>query len=125
MLKRLSASLGLVLAAFAATTGVSNAAVLETRSDVMYAAGATVVVLLVLVTIAYAVKVATGWERNQAENSAEEDALHIRSSGYGGAYYDERYGGDHGDHGSHGGHDEDASHDSHGHGTPAAAHGSH
>ncbi|MGE0059326.1 MAG: hypothetical protein AB7P33_11055 [Dehalococcoidia bacterium] len=123
MLKRLSASLGLVLAAFAATTGVSSAAVLETRSDVMYAAGATVVVLLVLVTIAYTVKVATGWERNQAENPEEEDALHIRSSGYGGAYYDERYGGDHA-HESHGnGHDESA--DSHGHGAPAAAHGHH
>jgi hypothetical protein len=121
MLKRLSASLGLVLAAFAATTGISDAAFLETRSDVMYAAGAAVVVLLVLATIVYSVKVATGWERHAPENQEEEDALHIRSSGFGGAYYDSRYGGDHGDHGSH-----DNGHDDHGaHAAPAAAHGSH
>jgi hypothetical protein len=121
MFKRLSASLGLVLAAFAATTGISDAAVLETDHDVMYAAGAAVVVFLVIVTIAYSVKVITGWERNQVENPEEEDALHIRSSGYGGAYYDERYGGDHGSHDN--GHDDQADHGAHG--APAAAHGSH
>ena len=123
MLKRLSASLGLVLAAFVATTGISNAAVLETRSDVMYAAGATVVVLLVLATIAYAVKVATGWERH-IEESAEETELGVRNSGFGGDYYDDRYGGDHGAHAN--GHDEPTADAGHGaHGAPATAHGSH
>jgi hypothetical protein len=111
MFKRLSASLGLVLAAFAATTGISDAATIESRSDVMYVAGAAVVAFLVLVSLGYAVKVMTGFERNIPDNPKEEDALNIRSSGFGGAYYDERYGGAHGDHGSHdSGHDEDAAH---------------
>jgi hypothetical protein len=121
MFKRLSSAFLLVLTAFVASTGISDAAFLETRSEVMYAAGATVVVLLVLVTVVYIAKVYTGWERNQPEDDALEDSLHIRSSGFGGDYYDKRYGGDHA---------HDAGHsaptdDSHGHGAPAGAHGSH
>jgi hypothetical protein len=124
MFKRLSTSLGLVFAAFAATTGVSDAATIETPSEVMYLAGAAVVVFLLLVTLVYTVKVYTGWERNEVENPEEEDELHIRSSGYGGEYYDQRYGGDHA-HDSHGaGHGEEAlSHAAHG--VHEAAHATH
>lgn len=60
MTYRLFASVGLALAAFVAATGVSSAALIETRSEVMYAAGALVVVILVLMSIGAAVKHAFG-----------------------------------------------------------------
>ena len=124
MFKRLTSSLLLVLTAFVTTTSISDAATIETRSDVMYVAGAVVVAFLVLVTIVYIAKVYTGWERNQLEDSELEDELHIRTSGYGGEYYDKRYGGDHAHDAAHSaptdGHDE-----AHGHAAPAGAHGSH
>lgn len=60
MTYRLFASFGLALAAFIAATGVSSAALIETRSEVMYAAGVTVVAILVLMSIGAAVKHAFG-----------------------------------------------------------------
>ena len=127
MLNRLSASLGLAFAFFVASTGVSSAAIeIDSSTDVMYLAAVVVIGFIVLVSLIYALKVALGVEKNEPENPALEDELHIRTSGYGGAYFDERYGGDHGDH--------DASHDATAdghedghdvHAAPAGAHGSH
>lgn len=63
MFNRLFASISLALAGFIASTGISQAALIETRSEVMYAAGVTVVVILVLMSIGAGVKHAFGLDK--------------------------------------------------------------
>lgn len=94
MLNRLPSALGLALAAFAATTGVSSAAI-DTRSEVMYLAGATVVALLILVSIAAAVKHALGLDKMAPPEAGE-------SFGHSAAHddHDSDAGADHDDHGA-------------------------
>ena len=62
MLNRFTASLGLVFAAFAATTGVSAAAI-DSETEVMYLTAAVVVVFLVIVTTIAAGKHALGLDK--------------------------------------------------------------
>ena len=111
MLNRLFASLGLVFAAFAATTGVSNAAI-DTRSEVMYVAAAAVIGFLIFVSIAFAAANALGLLKTPPPEPDELDRG-IRSSGFGEAAFDASHAheGGHAAHGSEG-------HDDH---TPAAA----
>ena len=115
MLNRLLASLGLVLAAFAATTGVSNAAI-DTRNEVMYLTGAVVVVVLIVMSTAFAVANALGLIR-VSPPEPDELGRGIRSSGFGEAAFDAAHG--HEVHASHTteGHDD---HDTHA--APAGAH---
>jgi hypothetical protein len=115
MLNRLPASLGLALAAFAATTGVSQAAI-DTRSEVMYVAGAAVVVFLILVSIAYAVANALGLIKYPPIEPDETDRG-IRSSGFGEAAFDAAHAHEHTAHATH----DDGGHDDHGSHAPAAA----
>jgi hypothetical protein len=114
MLNRLTASLGLAFAAFAATTGVSQAAI-DTRSEVMYVAGGAVVVFLILVSIAYAVANALGLIKYPPVEPGETERG-IRSSGFGEAAFDAAH-----EHTAHAAHDAAGGHDDHGSHAPAAA----
>lgn len=125
MMNRLIAVSGLVMAAFIGSTGVSSAFMDDfDRDEVMMVAGAVAIGFLVIISIIAGIKHALGADATPPEAS-DEDELGIRSSGFGGAYYDQRYGGDHGHSGAvhGGGHDAHVEDDGHGH-TPAA-HGAH
>ncbi len=108
--------LGLVLAAFIASTGVSSA-FLDDRNDVMWTTGGVVVVLVVLTSIFAGVKHAFGLDKMAPPPANEEELLGIRSSGFGEAAFDAAHGHDH--HAE--AHDD---HDAGAHGAPAA-HGAH
>ena len=86
MLNRLVASLGLVLAAFAATTGVSNAAI-DSRSEVMYVTAAVVIGIVVILSIAYATAHALGLDKPSIPEPDEEERG-IRASGFGEEAFD-------------------------------------
>ena len=63
MFNRLLASFGLALAGFIASTGLSAAAWIETRSEVMYLTGAVIVVVLVIFSLGAGLKHAFGLDK--------------------------------------------------------------
>lgn len=63
MINRLLASLGLAVAGFMASTGVSSAAWIETRSEVMYLTGAVVVIVLTVFSIGAGIRHAFGLDK--------------------------------------------------------------
>jgi len=76
MRNRLFSAFGLAFAGIITTTGVSSAAFIESKEEVMYATGVVIVVLLVLASIGAGVKHAFGLDKMPPPDPADAHGSH-------------------------------------------------